>query len=500
MLPAHPESSRPRVLDAELAVEGRVRVPQLDKLEDPADDRPAERLRDLAGHEVVPVDRAAVARPFDGSGVVLSREKSHVIHLRDALREQLDRPGGHGPVVVAAEGCVVRAIELVNVHAAGMRVRQDPVDVPALLPDEIRKGQHLAGGQDPVEVGSDGNAVVAVEHRELAVRRSVQVGRDPPGVLRLERVQEEARQDEVVGPEAVRRQLPVSLDAVMDLRENDEAEFGRELGHPGQELEDLRLDHEAAGTRLLDDVADRIEPDDPNAVVRQRRQPGTDQPSGRGRRHVEIDLLRPFGTSERGPDALPSAGRLDRHRRERAPRLAQVDPRDVRRVRLAARPDLVERDEEIGRRSSAPASLELAEFGAPARDVVDHHVKEDVVARGNSLDVRPVAEARVDLAVCQRREAAIAGRGERRQDVDASEQAVEWPVEQVGQGPQVASERIRIRQQLRPRVDPVEAPDHPFTDPWRSAAITCRWKTTNRISVGTRMRIVPAQRSGMSVA
>ena len=41
---------------------------------------------------------------------------------------------------------------------------------------------------------------------------------------------------------------------------------------------------------------------------------------------------------------------------------------------------------------------------------------------------------------------------------------------------------------------------HPFTDPWSSAAITWRWKRMNTISVGRRIRIVPAHSNGMSVA
>ena len=41
---------------------------------------------------------------------------------------------------------------------------------------------------------------------------------------------------------------------------------------------------------------------------------------------------------------------------------------------------------------------------------------------------------------------------------------------------------------------------HPLTAPSNSAAITCRWNRMNTRSVGSRIRIVPAQRSGMSVA
>jgi hypothetical protein len=40
----------------------------------------------------------------------------------------------------------------------------------------------------------------------------------------------------------------------------------------------------------------------------------------------------------------------------------------------------------------------------------------------------------------------------------------------------------------------------PLTAPSNRAAITCRWNRMNTRSVGSRIRIVPAQRSGMSVA
>ena len=52
--------------------------------------------------------------------------------------------------------------------------------------------------------------------------------------------------------------------------------------------------------------------------------------------------------------------------------------------------------------------------------------------------------------------------------------------------------RHRVRQRCWVR--------HPFTDPWRSAAITWRWKRMKTTRVGRRITIVPAHSSGMSVA
>ena len=60
----------------------------------------------------------------------------------------------------------------------------------------------------------------------------------------------------------------------------------------------------------------------------------------------------------------------------------------------------------------------------------------------------PGPEPPVDVAVSDRREASIARRRERRQDVDASEQASQGPVEQIRERGQIAPERIRVGEQL----------------------------------------------------
>ena len=173
------------------------------------------------------------------------------------------------------------------------------------------------------------------------------------------------------------------------------------------------------------------------------------------------------------------------------------------------------------------APLEVPELRALARDVVDHHVEQHVVAVRDPAHVRPRAEPRVDLAVGQWREAAVARRRERRQDVDAPEQPVQRAVEEVAEGREVPAQRVRIRQQLRPgrdiadghgacslrrrascaervsslaRLDPVPRARHPLTDPCSSAAMTWRWNTMKTSRVGSRIRIVPAHSSGMSVA
>ena len=120
---------------------------------------------------------------------------------------------------------------------------------------------------------------------------------------------------------------------------------------------------------------------------------------------------------------------------------------------------------------------------------------------GDATDVVPAPEAGVDHVVGQRRESAITRRREGRQDMDTVEDTVERAFEQIAKGTQVAAERIGIRQELGTWCDGIGSSGcHPFTEPWSRAAMTCRWKMMKTSSVGTRMMIVPALRSGMSVA
>ena len=86
--------------------------------------------------------------------------------------------------------------------------------------------------------------------------------------------------------------------------------------------------------------------------------------------------------------------------------------------------------------------------------------------------------------------------------MDAPEDAVQWTFEQVAERREIATQRIRVGQELGAGGDgaPSARQRHPFTEPWRSAAMTWRWKTMNTRRVGTRMTIVPALSSGMSVA
>ena len=98
-------------------------------------------------------------------------------------------------------------------------------------------------------------------------------------------------------------------------------------------------------------------------------------------------------------------------------------------------------------------TLVVLELGTLARDVVDHHVEQDVVRQRQAFDVSPAAEPGLDLAVCDRSEATIGRRWERRQDVHATEQACQRAVQESGEGREVTAERVRIGEQLGSRGD-----------------------------------------------
>ena len=257
---------------------------------------------DLVEGVVVSVDGAALTCPFDPRHVVFAREQADVVDLGDASREQLDRACGEIPLIVAAKRRVVRAIELVNIDLARMSVDRIRLTLPPCVAPPIGEGDSSPpGSRMPSRSGRTGipswqSRLVncrSGERARCAARRS---GR------RFRRRAGAARQDEVVRPVAVRAQPFVGRIPIVDFGKHDEPERIGDAGDPRQELVDLGLDHEAGRARLLDDVSDGIEPDDPDAAIGERAQPPRDQRAGRGRGDVEIDLLGPVGGPEGRPD------------------------------------------------------------------------------------------------------------------------------------------------------------------------------------------------------
>ena len=115
----------------------------------------------------------------------------------------MDSAGCEIAVVIGTERGVVGAVELVHIVAVATAT-ENAVDVAASRDDPIGQGRHLSCAEHPVEVGPDGDAVVAVEHRELPGRGGGKVGGQPGDIAGLEGVQQQARQHEVVGPVAAR--------------------------------------------------------------------------------------------------------------------------------------------------------------------------------------------------------------------------------------------------------------------------------------------------------
>ena len=83
------------------------------------DHRAFEVFIDFGGGVVVAVDVAAVVGSAQQFHVVAAGERAHVVDLRHARQEELHGAGGQVVLVVAAEGRVVRGVDLIEVEVAG---------------------------------------------------------------------------------------------------------------------------------------------------------------------------------------------------------------------------------------------------------------------------------------------------------------------------------------------------------------------------------------------
>ena len=137
------------------------------------------------------------------------------------------------------------------------------------------------------------------------------------------------------------------------------------------------------------------------------------------------------------------------------------------------------------------------------------------MARREALDVRPGTERWLDLVVGHRREAAVARRRERREDVEPTEQAIQRAIEETFQGREIAAQGVGVGHQLgrdshsvpfsvagtanqsrgtierrRSQGSARAAPRRgssavqPFSEPWSRAEMNWRWKSRKTISVG----------------
>ena len=96
---------------------------------------------------MVAVDVAAHAAGFQQRHVVLAGQQAHVVHLRNAGQEELDRARDQVGAVVAAQRVVEGAVDLVQVQVAGGRaggrrpVRRGPQHQPPAGPAGRVAGQ-----------------------------------------------------------------------------------------------------------------------------------------------------------------------------------------------------------------------------------------------------------------------------------------------------------------------------------------------------------------------
>ncbi|MNL56287.1 hypothetical protein D3C87_1797710 [compost metagenome] len=108
---------------------------------------------------------------------------------------------------------------------------------------------------------------MTVKHCELFGRTGAQVLPKPTAVLVQQRVENPVRQDKIVNPAAVLRQLVLNRIVRMHLGQQFDIKGIGQLLDPVQKAINLRLDEKAAGAQLFDHIANRIQPDDLDIVL-----------------------------------------------------------------------------------------------------------------------------------------------------------------------------------------------------------------------------------------
>ncbi len=156
-----------------------------------------------ARREVGAVDLLVPAGPGLGHRVVVvgAGEQVEVPHLRLAGHEQVDRAGQQHPGVGLPQRRVERRVDLVVDVLRAVQV----LDVPATALDRLDEALDALVVEQALEV-QQRDAVVAAQHRHGADALVEHLG-DPAledrGVVALEGVDDQSRQEEVVGHEAL---------------------------------------------------------------------------------------------------------------------------------------------------------------------------------------------------------------------------------------------------------------------------------------------------------
>ena len=139
-----------------------------------------------------------------------------------------------------------------------------------------------------------------VEHGDGVARTNLKPALQGGGITRVQRVQNQRRQREVVDPVDLARDVDLILVVAVDFDQHLHAERVRLCRELGDERERLR-NHEAARARLLDGEADGIEPNRADAGAVQTLEDAGEIPLRFGMRHVDVDLI----ARERGPEEKP---------------------------------------------------------------------------------------------------------------------------------------------------------------------------------------------------
>ena len=380
------------------------------------------------------VDVAAVVGAAQQFHVVAAGERAHVVDLRHARQEELHGAGGQVVLVVAAEGRVVRGVDLVEVEVGrggtggglgfAVGVGMDGVDqvVDVLVGHEALEGAVELVGADV----DHADAIVRIEHGDGVVRADLGPVGHGFDVTGEQRVQKQRRQGEIVDAVHLGGDLHLLLVIAVNLDEDFKAALDALLAQTGDELKGLG-GHEAAGAGFLGAVAHGVETDVAHVAGGHLIEDGHQVFPALGGISVDVHLLR----GEADPYQTGLAAEVvvgERQARARAVDAGQVF------FGSAVREDGAHGQEHrvvLGVLAVLQHVLELGGFPA---HVVDDGVDHDVVGCGEFGDVIPRAEARVDLGVVDRVEACIRTieRSEERQDMHAVIHAVEAGAQDVG--------------------------------------------------------------------
>ena len=337
-------------------------------------------------------------------------------------------------LVVAAEGRVVRGVDLVEVEVGrggtggglgfAVGVGMDGVDqvVDVLVGHEALEGAVELVGADV----DHADAIVRIEHGDGVVRADLGPVGHGFDVTGEQRVQKQRRQGEIVDAVHLGGDLHLLLVVAVDLDEDFKAALDALLAQTGDELKGLG-GHEAAGAGFLGAVAHGVETDVAHVAGGHLIEDGHQVFPALGGISVDVHLLR----GEADPYQTGLAAEVvvgERQARARAVDAGQVF------FGSAVREDGAHGQEHrvvLGVLAVLQHVLELGGFPA---HVVDDGVDHDVVGCGEFGDVIPRAEARVDLGVVDRVEAGVRAvkRGEERQDMNAVIHAVEAGAQDVG--------------------------------------------------------------------